>query len=336
MNEIEHEDDQSEPENATDDSPTAHPTASATIAEQAPKSAPDPTLQLGTDPPLGRTDTRMARTGKHQRQQILAHLTERDRSILLGLAAHRYLTTTQIQRLYFYSHKSSIAAARAAVRVLARLHSHGLVMRLQRRVGGFDGGSRAYIWAVTDTGEKAIGDLKNVSSKRRRYDQPSTQFLDHVLAITDTRLEIIEGDRNGAFTIVQTQMEPQCWRPYLNRHGQATHLKPDLFIVTQTPDYEDHWMIEVDRGTEHLPTVLRKCHAVQLYHDRGIEQARTEVFPLTVWVVPDAARRLKVEAAITTAATLDNELFRIIELDNLTRLMAGGGTLNGPKPGGHH
>lgn len=330
MNEPERIENKSETDQPTDDSPTAHPTASTTMAELAPVSAPDPTLQLGTDPPLGRTDARVVRTGKHQRQQILAHLTERDRSILLGLAAHRYLTTNQIQRLYFYSHKSSIAAARAAVRVLARLHSHALVMRLQRRVGGFAGGSHAYIWAVTDTGEKAISDLKNVGSKRRRYDQPSTQFLDHVLAITDTRLEIIEGDRKGAFTIVQTQMEPQCWRPYLNRHGQATHLKPDLFIVTQTLHFEDHWMIEVDRGTEHLPTVLRKCYAVQLYHDRGIEQQRTGVFPLTVWVVPDEARRLKIEAAITEATALDICLFRVIELDNLTRLIADAGTLSGP------
>jgi hypothetical protein len=291
---------------------------------------------MGTDPPVGRTEPTVTRTSKYQRREILAQLSARDRSILLGLAAHRYLTTTQLQRLFFHDHKSQLAGTRATVRVLQRLHGHQLVTRLQRRVGGFSGGSKAFVWAVTDTGEKAIGDLKGVLGKRRRYELPSAHHLEHLLAITDARLELIEADRAGDFTVTRTEMEPDCWRPYLNRHGQPAHIKPDLYAVTQTPEYEDHWMIEVDRDTEHLPVVLRKCLAVQLYHDRGIEQDRHGVFPLTVWVAPNKARRHTIEAAIERTVNLSSELFRVVEMKDLAALIASGGGLDGHDKGGKH
>ncbi|WP_437770499.1 replication-relaxation family protein [Arthrobacter sp. KNU40] len=267
----------------------------------------------------------MTRTSKYQRRETLAQLSARDRSILLGLAAHRYLTTTQLQRLFFHDHKSQLAATRATVRVLQRLHGHQLVTRLGRRVGGFSGGSTAFVWAVTDTGEKAIGDLKGTQGRRRNNKVPSARHLEHLLAVTDARLELIEADRAGAFTIIRTEMEPDCWRPYLNRHGQPTHIKPDLFVITQTPDYEDHWMIEVDRDTEHLPVIIRKCLAVQLYHDRGTEQQRHGVFPLTAWVVPNQARRRKILAAINKEPSLNDELFRVVEITGLAALVTAGG-----------
>ncbi|MCX2746248.1 replication-relaxation family protein [Arthrobacter sp. MI7-26] len=305
--------------------PVARPTAATKNADERPNGAPEATLRMGTDPPVGRTQAAVTRTSKYQRREILAQLSARDRGILLGLAAHRYLTTTQLQRLFFHDHKSPLAATRATVRVLQRLHGHQLVTRLERRVGGFSGGSTAFVWAVTDTGEKAIGDLKGIVGRRRNNKVPSARHLEHLLAVTDARLELIEADRAGDFTITKTEMEPDCWRPYLNRHGQPAHIKPDLYAVTQTPEYEDHWMIEVDRDTEHLPVITRKCLAVQLYHDRGIEQERHGVFPLTVWVVPDEARRRKIEAAVTKEPGLSNELFRVVEMTDLAALVAAGG-----------
>jgi hypothetical protein len=321
--------------NCSEGHPVARPIAPTNNAKEAPNDALEATLQLGTDPPVGRTEAPDTRNGKYQRRQILAQLNARDRSILLGLAVHRYLTTTQLQRLFFRDHKSPLAASRATGLVLQRLHGHHLVMRLQRRVGGFSGGSKAFVWAVTDSGEKAIGDLKGVQGKRRRYDLPSANHLELLLAITDARLELIEADRARAFSIIQTQMEPECWRPYLNCHGQPAHIKPDLYVVTQTPEYEDHWMIEVDRDTEHLPVVLRKCLAVQLYHDRSIEQQRHGVFPLTVCVVPDAARRPKIEAAIERTVNLSSKLFRVVEAKDLAALIASGAGADGHEKGGN-
>lgn len=331
MNRINQIRDQATVVNSGGGHPAASPTAATNNAEERPIGAPGATLEMGTDPPVGRTEPTVTRTSKYQRREILAQLSARDRSILLGLAAHRYVTTTQLQRLFFHDHKSQLAGTRATVRVLQRLHGHQLVTRLQRRVGGFSGGSKAFVWAVTDTGEKAIGDLKGVLGKRRRYELPSAHHLEHLLAITDARLELIEADRAGAFTITRTEMEPECWRPYLNLHGQPAHIKPDLYAVTQTPDYEDHWMIEVDRDTEHLPVIIRKCLAVQLYHDRGIEQQRHGVFPLTVWIVPDETRRHKIQEAINKEVNLSNELFRVVELDGLVALVVGGGDTSTPK-----
>lgn len=307
--------------------PVARPAVTPTDSEQGPLPAPDGQVQLGTDPPVGRTPSAAGSNyTKPQRRALLAQLSPRDRSILLGLSAHRYLSTDQLRKLFFHEHKTPQAAGRATIRVLHRLLDHQLIMRLQRGVGGINGGSNSFVWAVTDRGEKVIGDLNGVTGKRRRYDQPSTQHLNHLLAVTDARLALIEGDRAGQFAIVKTEMEPQCWRPYLNRHGQPAHIKPDLYAITQTPDYEDHWMIEIDRDTEHLPVIIRKCLAAQLYHGRGIEQERHGVFPLTVWVVPDEKRRHNIESAIERTVDLSSELFRVVELKDLSTLIARGGS----------
>jgi len=67
-------------------------------------------------------------------------------------------------------------------------------------------------------------------------------------------------------------------------------LKPDLYAVTASGDYEDHWFCEIDRATESMPTLLKKCVQYEAYRRTGAEQDRLGVFPLVVWVVPDDAQ----------------------------------------------
>ena len=67
--------------------------------------------------------------------------------------------------------------------------------------------------------------------------------------------------------------------------------------------------MEVDRGTEHLPAVLRKCRIYQRYKNTGTEEATRGLFPAVIWIVPDAVRATKIRTAIAGDSTLQSDLF---------------------------
>ena len=67
-------------------------------------------------------------------------------------------------------------------------------------------------------------------------------------------------------------------------------LRPDLFVSLGVGDFEHRWFCEVDRGTEHLPAILRKCRQYEAYYATGAEQRDHGVFPRACWIVPDQRR----------------------------------------------
>ena len=109
--------------------------------------------------------------------------------------------------------------------------------------------------------------------------------------------------------MLELQAEPESWRPFQAAHGGAITLKPDLYLVTADAESETHSFIEIDRDTEHLPAVLRKCRLYQQYRQSGAEQAARDLFPIVVWVTPDEGRARRIRAAIDGDQTLDPELF---------------------------
>ena len=61
-------------------------------------------------------------------------------------------------------------------------------------------------------------------------------------------------------------------------------------------DYELRWFIEVDRSSESLPVVVRKCRLYADYYQSGNEQAaHGGVFPRVCWVVPMKSARSRSE-----------------------------------------
>ena len=255
--------------------------------------------------------------------ELLEMVTDRDLLILKDLEQLRLLTTRQIQRLRFTRHVSVSSATRTAVRVLNRLEGHGLVTRLPRRIGGTIRGSAANIWQLGATGERLLRRLSGEQS-RRRYVEPSRQFVHHTIAVAETAVEIFEAMERGEFELLELEAEPDCWREYLNAVGGREWLKPDLFVVTANAEYESHSFVEVDRGTEHLPAVLRKCDAYQRYWRSGNEQASRDLFPAVVWIVPNERRAATLRAAIRDRPDLNVHLFHVTTPDRATPIIGPG------------
>ncbi len=252
--------------------------------------------------------------------ELLELTTDRDLLILKDLEQLRLLSTRQIQRLRFREHVSPSSATRTAVRVLGRLEAHGLIVRLPRRVGGAIRGSAASVWQLASTGERLLRRLSGQES-RRRYVEPSPQFTAHTLAVADTAIDLFEAQARGDLELLELQAEPDCWRDFANTAGAREWLKPDLYVVTADATTEAHSFVEIDRGTEHLPAVIRKCLTYQRYWRSGHEQTRSDVFPAVVWIVPTGARAKKLADAIQAHAELHEHLFHITTPDRAMQII---------------
>ncbi|MEU4194857.1 replication-relaxation family protein [Kribbella sp. NPDC026611] len=260
--------------------------------------------------------------GPRQLDRLRNSLSPRDHAVLEIVAAHRYLTTRQIQSFCFHDHASVAAGARTASRVLRRLADHGLLKALERRVGGVRAGSASHIWQLGTVGYR----LLRADGKLKRTHEPSPRFLAHCLAVADTHLMLLRAQRQGIFRRVDVHCEPESWRSFTGLGGERRVLQPDLFASTTQPRYVDRWFIEVDLGTESLPTLLGKCAVYEAYRKTGIEQSGAGVFPLVIWQLPSQRRLDTLASAIARSANLLPELFRFTVPDDLVSVVTGGTT----------
>lgn len=253
-------------------------------------------------------------------------LSPRDVAVLDLIAEHRFLTTAHIQTFCFTDHASAASGARSCRRVLQRLAEWRLLERPFRRIGGLEGGSASAVWMLTSTGAR-LRSLRLGLGAVGQVRAPGERFVAHYLAIADARLHLVQAERAGQLQLLTVQIEPRCWRSYTGLHGGRVVLKPDLALVTTetVPDaeVEHHWFVEIDRGTESLPTLLKQCRAYEAYRRSGEAEAQFGVFPLVAWVVPDERRAERLSAAIAAAHDLPTELFRVTTPERFLDLIRG-------------
>ncbi|WP_433194318.1 replication-relaxation family protein [Nocardia sp. CA-107356] len=250
-----------------------------------------------------------------QLDELREQLSDRDIAILADIERFRLLTTAQIRRLHFATGHDTIGAAtRACTRVLDRLREHGLISTLARRIGGVRRGSASLTWQLASGGERLLRQLYE-RPYRRRYREPSYEFTDHTIAVAELGVQLLETDRRGTLELVELAVEGPAYRSFLGPHGAKETLKPDLYAITATADFESHWLIEADRAREHGPHLLRKLGAYHRYFKTGRYQAEHGLFPSVLWVVPDDARTNQLSKLITSAEPMPPDLFQICTFD---------------------
>lgn len=250
---------------------------------------------------------------RRKRARLALELSERDRLVLSRIWEHRYLSTAQAQGFCFDGHASDESAARTARRVLSRLARDQLIRPLARRIGGVRAESEARVWQLAPAGARIA---RPDTGKSWRTHEPSERFLAHTLAVADAHLAFREGLARGHQ--VSVQVEPLSWRRFSGLGGEARLVRPDLAAVIQGHDqqgsYEDRWFIEVDMGTESIPTVLTKFRLYMDYYRSGIEQATHGSFPRVLWVMhgPRAQQRDEtLTRRILRTPSLEPRLFQI-------------------------
>ena len=261
---------------------------------------------------------------KHITKKILddiaSMLSDRDMKILHALHKYRYMTTHHLRRLYFTDCISDVAALRAVNRTLSKLREYGVITHLKRRIGGVRAGSGAFVWALAPAGDRLLQ-----GKVRKRSIEPLSIFLEHTLAVAETAIKLHELDVAKKIILSNIDTEPTCWRMYSGVGGGVKTLKPDMFAITASGEYEDNWFLELDLDTESPSTVLKKCLQYITYYKTGREQKDLGVFPLIVWIVPDGKRKSSLKRHISEGISAnDMRLFIVITMNELEPLLIGG------------
>ncbi len=253
-------------------------------------------------------------------------LSERDFVMLKTLREYRYMATHHFRRLYFTESASELAAIRTTNYALAKLRDYGLIAPFARRIGGIRAGSGMHVWAMSPGGARLLAICeRNEDVPRKRSHEPSLAFLEHTLAVSEVFVRLREMTGAGRSSLLAATNEPGCWRSYFGAGGAVKTLKPDMFAVTASGEYEDNWLLELDRNTESPSTVLKKCKQYIAYYKTGVEQRKYGVFPCVVWIVPDQKRRAALERHIRKGISeKESKLFLVIVMDELENLITSG------------
>ena len=102
-------------------------------------------------------------------------------------------------------------------------------------------------------------------------------------------------------------------------------LKPDLYAAIVSEEYEDRYFLEVDLDTESPAKVIEKCQKYHAYYRSGLEQEESEMFPLTVWIVPSTPRKEKLMRHMRETFEKQAKLFAVITSEELEHLILEGG-----------
>lgn len=253
-------------------------------------------------------------------ERIGERLSQRDWAVLRSLAAVRVLTGDQLTRLHFQD-LSSRTRERVRRRVLARLTELQIVARLGRAVGGVRAGSSGWVYALDVAGQRLAqldrGQRDDTGRLRRAW-TPSVLFLGHSLAVAELYVRLVEQARGAAFTVAAFQAEPACWWP----DGLGGFIKPDAFVALSTERFDELVWLEVDRGTESLPTLRRKLHGYLDFVERGQLGPRDAV-PQVVVAVPDEHRYSGVQGLVQRFAGDIDGLFTVVTFSKTADYLTG-------------
>lgn len=265
------------------------------------------------------------RVSRRRLEEISGKLSDRDKEMIAAIQQYRYLLTGQVERLFFADSATKTAGLRATSRCLKRLRELGLIDHLARRIGGVRAGSGGMVWYITHAGERLLRINEQSPRPIKRFFEPSAYFLAHCLAVADIAISLTEICREeGSPALSALQTEPKCWRTY-SEYGSMLSLKPDLFAVTISGQYEDQFFWEIDLDTESPAKVVEKCEKYHRYYRCGLEQQESGVFPLTVWIVPGTGRKQRLLDHIRNTFDGQPKLFAVITKDELRTLICQGG-----------
>jgi hypothetical protein len=152
--------------------------------------------------------------------------------------------------------------------------------------------------------------MRTLDGPRPRFREPSAIFVDHTLAVSQLVVDLTTAQRAGRCEILNVQGEPDCWRSFSGVSGRV-RLRADLAVTLGVEDYEVNYFVELDRATEHLPALLRKCQTYQSYYQSGREQAAHGIFPRVCWVVPDVSRGETLAGALKRHPRFTKGLFLV-------------------------
>jgi Replication-relaxation len=241
-------------------------------------------------------------------------------AMLETLQEFRLMTGGQIKRLHFRGGEPATEArkARAACKRLAEL---GVIVRLERRIGGVRAGSEGFVFGLSGLGSAVLDLSESIPARHRRVADTKLAFQSHVLTVSELAVQLTEAAGNGAFSVDELRAEPGCWRWFSDVGGGQRPLKPDAFLRVGVEDYEFAAFIEVDLASESLPTITRKCMTYVDYWKSGAEQRLNDFFPRVWWLVPHPQRLQAIADVLKHLPADARDLFQVAQFDHAVSVL---------------
>lgn len=268
----------------------------------------------------------MRRLSSGQLIGLAAHLPPQERGLVETVARLRLMTHAQLAALLAADDDAALpaSAARTVRRLLARLSAHGILARLERRVGGVRAGSAGYVYYLGPVGQRLVAYWEGRGLVRGRFrPEPGGRYVRHRLAVSELYVQLRLADREGELDLLRFDAEPDCWRRSVDGFGGTVRLKPDAFVRVGAAAYEDRCFVEVDLGTESRLVVADKLRRYLDYFQSGQEQAAHGVFPRVVWLTDSEARRAALVGVVGRLPAESWQLFTVALLDQGVDVLSG-------------
>lgn len=202
---------------------------------------------------------------------VAEHLTPRDWAVLVTLRRCRVATGVQLQRLHF-AELGEMSAQVTRSRALRRLVEMRMITVSRRRTGGPGRGSASPVYLLDTAGTTVLRMRTDPEYLTGRAVRPPTlpgdRYLAHILAVTELYVQAVEADRAGRFRLAAFAAEPASW--WTDPYGRV--LKPDAFLRVARIEPErvtDRWWVEVDLGTETVPTIAARLRQYAKFRASG-------------------------------------------------------------------
>ncbi|MFI5885681.1 replication-relaxation family protein [Streptomyces sp. NPDC051554] len=255
-------------------------------------------------------------------ERLRSRLSPRDLAVLASLDRVRLLSLNQIRRLAV-TDGSPRARTRRAQLMMTRLTKLGVVVRFSRIIGGVRAGSSGYIYGLSGLGQAVLSTDGPLGGRRRRVWESKPYFQDHMLAVAELYVQLVERHREGVAELLAYDAEPANWRHFTGAGGELVQIKPDAYVRIGRAATEYSAFIEVDLSTETLPTIQKKSQRYIDYWRSGMEQQWRGVFPKVVWLVETEHRRERIAGVIGKLALDGQALFDVGLLNDGPQLLSG-------------
>ncbi|MBO6792094.1 MAG: replication-relaxation family protein [Dinoroseobacter sp.] len=215
-------------------------------------------------------------------------ITERDVEIMRALGRYRYLSVSQIRRLFF---PSSVDTQAANGRLRKLFHS-GYIHKAEP-YSRLAQPQSEYIYLLDKKGAEYLAKIGKAERSWRKGRDVKQAFLQHALDLSEFRinLELALSKQDVVYLdtfIPDFQMRSRA-QDYASRHRYELYTElvspinrrsyviyPDALIILKAERngkvHDRLLFLEIDRGTHGLEKIREKVHGYYLYHAKGLHR----------------------------------------------------------------